>query len=136
MAPSRLLTIIRAVSHADPVNCRLPSAWPCSRTRCSQVSFWSKNRITVSCIAAGSVWYSAASMPHRHIRRSAQYLEVQPDVAVELGGRVSDAGIQVGQRLGEARRVASYERLPEFGLAGEVVVQGRLVICSSAATSA
>jgi len=56
----------------------------------------------------------------------AQHLEVQRCVAVELGGCRHVGGVEGGQRPGEARGVAGDERFPELGLAGDVVVQGRL----------
>ncbi len=58
-----------AASRAGPENCSVPSSRPCSRTRSSQTSFASKNLITASRIGFGSVRYSAATMPQRHIRR-------------------------------------------------------------------
>ena len=58
----------RAASLAGPASARVPSRRPSSRTFSTHASLASMKAITASRIGSGSVWYSAASMPHRHMR--------------------------------------------------------------------
>ena len=132
IAPSRPLTIIRAVALADPVNVRVPSFRPRSRTRASHrfvlveeadqgVSHGSRQRLEFG--------GHHAAQAHALI---AQDVEVQPGVGVELGRSIDRAGVHLRQRLGEAGGIALDESLAEFRLAGEVVVErglGDLQLC-------
>ena len=69
--PSSVEVHWRAASRALPAKDSAPSARPRSSTFASQASFASKNARIARCIGCGSVSYSAASMPQRHIRSAA-----------------------------------------------------------------
>ena len=58
----------RAASTAGPAKRNAFACRPSSSTRASQLSFASKKRSTSDRIGFGSVAYSAASMPQRHMR--------------------------------------------------------------------
>ena len=60
--------IIRAWFVADPSNASVRSARPCSITPATHRSLASKNATIASRISGARVSYSAASIPHRHMR--------------------------------------------------------------------
>jgi hypothetical protein len=103
MAPSRLLTIIRATSVGEPSNPRVASSLPCSRTRVSHASF---------------------SAAETHLLHS-KHVEIQADISIKTAGCVLDPRFHRRERFGEARRVAIHECLSKLSLPGEVVVEGR-----------
>ncbi len=78
MAPSSPATSPTAASLGGPPRVTPPASAACISTGSSQSSFWVKNRSTSSRIGDGSVWYSAASMAHRHSRPSASMARYRP----------------------------------------------------------
>ena len=133
IAPSSVPSTIDAVASGGQGQRRLPSAQPSSSTARSHVVFAAKKSHTACCGSSGGS-RARRRMPHRH-PVGAEHAGVEVDVAAQLGRGVGRRGIEFGERGTEPHRVALDQRLPEFALAGEVVVQRRRVMPSSVATS-
>ena len=88
-------------------------------------SFSSKNRSTATRIGSGRVWYSAASMPRRHIRSFRSTSVYNRAYASSLAlASIGFATMRSSASLNLEH--VSDQRLAELGLAGEVVVEARL----------
>ena len=89
-----------------------PPRCPARARPASQASLSSKKRMTASRIGSGRVSYSAASMPHRHIRLSRRTSRVDARVGVELGAvrRRRSASIASARRRSGPRSARSAPR--------------------------
>ena len=78
------------------------------------------------CIGAGRVAYSAASMPHRHMRSSASTSAYSFDVGTHSRRRVRARRARCVAARFRRLAVALDERAAKFGLGGEVIMQACL----------